>query len=123
MKTKEVEVRILLSKLCDSTRVMVASEKDETIDKFAREIVNLFSVEDILKNNQLQTAIDGLSRDKQKLENKITNYTRYGKSPSEIEFEYMGADLESLSKINFEIKCHTNCLKVLGRMIKNNMYI
>lgn len=53
MATKEQEVRILLSKLCDNTRLMITSEKNETIDEFAKDIVKLFSIHGVSQQREL----------------------------------------------------------------------
>ena len=53
MTTKEIQVRILLSKMYNDTRLMITKEKDETLNMYATEIVKLFSIHDVSQQREL----------------------------------------------------------------------
>lgn len=53
MTTKETEVRILLSKMYDETRLMITKEKDTTLNRYATDIVELFSIHGVSQQREL----------------------------------------------------------------------
>jgi hypothetical protein len=54
---------------------------------------------------ELEITIEGLKNDKQDLENKVDDFSRYGRSPNDADYLEMIALLENWGQIKSQIEC------------------
>lgn len=65
---------------------------------------------------ELKFTIESLKTDKQDLENKVTDFSRYGRSPNDADFSEMYSLLENW----FQVKNNLKCLEELQETIISN---
>ena len=62
---------------------------------------------------ELQISIDVLKEEKTFLENKVDDFSRYGRSPNDNDYEQIIQMLDQWDKIRYKIECLEQCLSAV----------